>query len=64
MNNEFSSSIPNARLMVDAETFAEAVELKEKIKNVVGVTSVTWLDDVTDITVPAELIDESLLSQY
>lgn len=64
MMEEFGSGVPNTRVMAVDLTLAEALELKEEIARVPGVTDVMWLDDVEDITTPVELMDEATVSQY
>ena len=64
MNREFDGGIPNARVMITDVTIPEALEYKEKLKDVEGVTSVTWLDDATDISVPLSTIDTKTLETY
>lgn len=64
MMEEFGSGVPNTRVMAVDLTLAEALELKEEIAQVPGVTDVMWLDDVEDITTPVELMDEATVSQY
>lgn len=46
MDQEYSGGIPNARVMVQNVSAAQALEYKEKLRSVDGVTDVTWLDDV------------------
>ena len=57
MNSEYSEGIPNARVMVQNVTVPQALEYKEKLLAVDGVTDVTWLDDVVSVTVPLETLD-------
>lgn len=64
MTEKFSSSVPNLRLMVPDISVTEAKELKTKIKSIEGITSVIWLDDMTDLKKPVELADKALLDQY
>ena len=61
---EFDGGIPNARVMVTNVTIPEALEYKEKLKQVEGVSAVTWLDDTTDITVPLSTMDPQTLETY
>lgn len=58
MEDEFDGGIPNARVMVYDVTVPQALEYKDKIEKVSGVTDVMWLDDATDITVPLSSIEE------
>lgn len=64
MQEEFDGGIPNARVMIKNVSIPEALEYKEQIKAVEGVTAVTWLDDTADITVPLSNIDTDLLESY
>lgn len=64
MQEEFDGGIPNARVMIRNVSIPEALDYKEKIKVIEGVTAVTWLDDTADITVPLANIDTDLLDSY
>ncbi|MGN0808136.1 MAG: RND family transporter [Candidatus Coproplasma sp.] len=64
MEEEFDGGIPNARIMVKNVSIAEALEYKEKIKNVDGVTDVTWLDDAADVYQPLETLDSEMVETY
>ncbi len=64
MEQEFEGGIPNARVMINHVTIPEALEYKEKLKAVDGVTEVTWLDDAVDITLPISAIDKDILETY
>jgi predicted RND superfamily exporter protein len=64
MLNAFSGSIENAQVMIPAETVQDALAVKRSLSELDGVSSVTWLDDITDLRVPLELIDQQLVSQY
>lgn len=64
MNEEFDGGIPNARVMVKDVTIPEALEYKEKIEAVKGVTDVTWLDDSVDMKVPLETQDKEVVETY
>ncbi len=64
MSEEFSSSVPNARVMMPDLTITEAAQVKEKIAAAPGVTEVMWLDDMADLKTPEEMLDQSLLNQY
>lgn len=64
MNNEYSGGIPNARVMLHNVSVPQALEYKEKLLAVEGVTDVTWLDDVTSVTVPLETLDQSTVESY
>ncbi|WP_368294490.1 RND family transporter [Dehalobacter sp. TBBPA1] len=53
-----------AQVMVEGISIREALEAKEKIKEVPGVKNVIWLDDVTDVTVPEAFISQNVLDSY
>ena len=64
MQNEFDGGIPNARVMIRDVTIPEALEYKEKIEAVEGVTEVTWLDDAVSITTPIAMLDADTVRNY
>lgn len=64
MGEEFEGGIPNARVMVKDVTIPEALEYKDKLKAIEGVSEVTWMDDATDITVPLSTLDNDMVETY
>lgn len=64
MEEEFDGGIPNARVMISDVTIPQALEYKEKIENVEGVTEVTWLDDSVDITTPVSMQESDTVENY
>lgn len=64
MEKEYDGGIENARIMVKNVDVPQALEYKEKIKNVDGVTDITWLDDAADVTQPLEFIDSGTKDTY
>ncbi len=64
MEQEYDGGIPNARVMVQDVTVPKALEYKEKLLAVDGVTDVTWLDDVASVAVPLETLDVDTLESY
>lgn len=64
MNAEYDGGIPNARVMMNHINIAEALEYKEKLLSVDGVSDVTWLDDVESVIVPLELLDSDTVESY
>ena len=64
MEEEFDGGIPDARVMIKNVTIPEGLEYKDKLKEVEGVTEVTWLDDTVDITVPLATLDADTVETY
>lgn len=64
MSDEFSGDIPNARVMAENVTIPEALDYKEKIEAVDGVSEVLWLDDSFDVTLPLSSLDEEIVKTY
>lgn len=64
MDEEFGGGVPNARVMISDVTIPEALEYKEKLKAVDGVTDVTWLDDAASVDVPLETLDTDIVESY
>jgi len=64
LGEEFDGGIPNTRVMIKDVTIPEALEYKDKLKAVEGVTEVTWLDDTLDITVPLSTLDSHTVETY
>lgn len=68
MENEFGGEMPNARVMLEGVSMQEALEYKEKITSIAGVTSITWLDDIIGLdslkTIPLEFLDTSIIKNY
>ncbi|MGN1129955.1 MAG: RND family transporter, partial [Ruminococcus sp.] len=64
MEEEFDGGIPNARVMISDVTIPQALKYKEKLEAVEGVTSVTWLDDSIDVTIPIETQNTDTVESY
>ncbi len=64
MGEEFDGGIPNARVMIKDITIPEALEYKDKLKAVEGVTEVMWLDDTVSVTVPLATLPEDTVESY
>lgn len=64
MNKEFNGGIPNARVMLKNVTIPQALDYKEKISKVEGVSDVTWLDDTIEITQPLETYSNKVVENY
>ena len=55
MEREYEGGIPNARVMIENVSVAEALQYKAQLAAVDGVTDITWLDDVASVTQPLSL---------
>lgn len=64
MKKEFSEDIPNARIAIKNVSYAKALDYKEKLSNIDGVESVTWLDDENIMDMPLELLDKDTVNTY
>ncbi|WP_179134586.1 efflux RND transporter permease subunit [Oceanobacillus timonensis] len=64
MEEEFDSGIANARVLVGDVSIQEAMEYKEALDAIDGVTEVLWLDDVMDIQTPIEVSDTDTVETY
>lgn len=64
MEEEFEGAIPNARVMIRDVTIPEALEYKEKLQAMQGVSDVTWLDDVVDVKEPIETQEQETVETY
>ncbi|MFD1738022.1 RND family transporter [Bacillus salitolerans] len=64
MEEEFTGAVPNTRVMVTDVSLPEALEYKEKLSAIDGVSEVIWLDDVMDVKTPLEIADEETVETY
>jgi len=68
IENEFDDEMPNSRVMINNVTIHQAIEYKEKLSSVKGVSSVIWLDDIIGVntlkSVPLEYLDEDIVNSY
>jgi uncharacterized protein len=64
MDEEFDEAVPNARVMLNNVTLTEALEYKEQLKKIKGITDVMWLDDVIDLKEPIEMADTAVVENY
>jgi len=68
IKDEFDGEFPNARVMLTNVSIIEALEYKEKIAEIDGVASVSWLDDIIGLdtlkTTPLEFLDASVIKNY
>nr|WP_306982685.1 MMPL family transporter [Alkalicoccobacillus murimartini] len=64
MESEFTSDMPNTNVMIQDVSVQEALEYKESLESIQGVTSVSWLDDVMDTRIPLEIADTATVESY
>lgn len=64
MEEEYDGGIPNARIMLENVSIPEVLEYKKSINAIDGITDITWLDDVIDITEPLETMDINAVETY
>lgn len=64
MEEEYDGGIPNARVLLENVSIPEVLNYKTEIESVDGVSDVTWLDNVVDITEPLETMDTSTVETY
>lgn len=64
MEQEYEGGIPNARIMVPDVTIPEALDYKEKLAEINGVEEVTWLDDITSLEIPLDVIGSETVEDY
>ena len=63
LKDEFSDN-GNASLLIEDVSIVEAVETAKQVEAIAGVHKVVWLDDVTDLKKPIEMIDEEIVNNY
>lgn len=68
MEDEFGGEMPNTRVMLTNVSIHEALEYKEKISLIDGVTSISWLDDILGLdtlkTIPLDFLDTAIVNNY
>lgn len=68
MAAEFSGELPNARVMINNVTVREALDYRQRLAAVQGVSSVSWLDDAVGVetlgSVPPEYLDREIVENY
>ncbi len=64
MEEEFDTPMPNANVMIKDVSLTEALDYKQKIKAVDGVSYVMWLDDAVDIKVPLSEVNSETVDMY
>ncbi|WP_221568351.1 RND family transporter [Alkalihalobacillus sp. TS-13] len=64
MEEEFSGSVPDTRVMLRDVSIPEALQYKEQLSAIDGVSDVIWMDDVVDLKIPLELADDETVENY
>ncbi len=64
MEEEFDAGIENARVMLQDVSVQEAIEYKQQLEAIDGVSEVTWLDDAIDVKAPLEMADQDTIETY
>ncbi|KAB8139365.1 RND family transporter [Gracilibacillus oryzae] len=64
MDQEFEGSTQNVRVMLEDVTIQEALEYKDQLASVDGVSNVMWLDDAIDVKTPIEMADQDTVETY
>jgi len=64
MKREFTQAIPNASVMVEDVSIAEALDIKRQIAEIKGVNEVLWLDDVADVKIPLIMQDPETVEGF
>ena len=64
MEEEFAAAVPNLRVMVNDVSLQQALDYKDKLGNVEGVSGVMWLDDVEDLKTPVEMMEPDSVEAY
>lgn len=63
LKNEYSYN-GNALLCLEDKSIVDMLKIKEEVASIGGVETVLWLDSVTDIKQPVELVDEEIRNNY
>lgn len=68
IEDEFDENMPGARVMIKDVSVMDALDYKERLLNIPGVSAVSWLDDIVGLntlqSVPVEFLDESVVKGY
>ncbi|NLX65147.1 MAG: MMPL family transporter, partial [Clostridiaceae bacterium] len=64
MKREFTKAIPNASVMVENVSIAEALDIKRQLAGIEGVSEVLWLDDVVDLKIPLIMQDAETVEGF
>lgn len=64
MEDEFSGSIPDTSILIYDVSVQEALQYKEALEEIEGISDVMWLDDVLDVKTPLEMADQDTVETY
>jgi len=64
MEDTFPDGIPNVKLAIPDVSIPEALEYKEKLADIPGVSAVLWLDDTADLREPLEMQDKDMAEAW
>jgi predicted RND superfamily exporter protein len=64
MTEEFGGSMPNTSVMVKDVSVQEALQYKQDLALIEGVTDVMWLDDMIDLKQPLEMADADTVEGF
>lgn len=64
MGDEFDEAMTNTNVMIRDVTIMEAMEYKEELQNIAGVSQVLWLDSMVDIREPLEISDTATVETF
>lgn len=64
MEDGFDEEMPNATVMMKADSVAEAQQQKADLLAIDGVSAVSWLDDAVDVKTPVASLDPDVVDTY
>lgn len=64
MDDEFSTPLPNTNILLKDVSITEALEYKEKIRTLDGISNVMWLDNAVDVKIPLQEADSQMVEMY
>ncbi|MGI6153176.1 MAG: efflux RND transporter permease subunit [Christensenellaceae bacterium] len=64
MADEFGGNMPNTNVMVKDVSIQQALQYKQALFEVDGVSEVLWLDDTIDIVQPLEMADPDIVEGF
>lgn len=64
MEKEFTEPMPNASIMLKNVSLTEALEYKEKLAAIKGISQIIWLDDMLDIKQPLAMGDNKTIEAF